>query len=118
MRAEGARQDTRLKLAQKQEEELREFKPCETMKDFVKCCHSDEAEHSRFCTERCVATTTGNRAQLWHGDTDDGSRKQRHVFEIKVVFVGVKPLPPPLTGTATGTLLNPRAFVPSERPNS
>lgn len=28
------------------------------------------------------------------------------------------PLPPPLIGTATGTLLNPRAFVPSERPNS
>lgn len=40
------------------------------------------------------------------------------MFEIKVVFVEVKVTPPPpLSGSATGSL-NPQAFVPSERPYS
>lgn len=93
---------------------------------FVAVCQA----RSEVRTRR-VSTATGNRAQCCHGDTNDDCGKQRHVFEIKVVFVEVKvtpcphttphpdPHPPPLlTGTATGSLLNPWAFVPSERPYS
>ena len=53
-------------------------------------------------------------------DTNDDRGKHRHVFEIKVVFGKDKltRLPPPLSRPGAGSLLNPWAFVPSERPYS
>ncbi len=50
--------------------------------------NSDEPQVWSLRTHR-VSTATGNRAHCCHGDTNDGSGKLRHVFEIKVVFVKV-----------------------------
>ena len=144
---ERARQDSRLKLVREQEEELKEFKDnlCETMWGgggvwsaliahdrvswwcFLCGCEASVPTAMNLSTVRSgvyahrVSTATGRRAQCCHGDTNSGRGKHSHVFDIKVVSVEVKVTPsspPPLTGTVTGSVLNPGAFVPSERPHS
>lgn len=82
------------------------------------CYHGDEPACSQAGGFRarygCLAT--GIRAQRECEDSGRGGDKQRRTFEIKAAFVALKrsPLPPPPPGTATGSLGNPRPFVPSE----
>lgn len=66
---------------------------------------------------QAIAKATVSNTQCCAHDTDHGCRTRARRSKLNLWKVKVSPIRPrPLTGTATGSGLNPRVFVPSERP--